>query len=155
MALEIEHKFLVKNDLWRSNVISETRLQQGYLANQKNASVRIRTGNGKAHLNIKSTTLGIRRLEFEYEIPLADAREMLREIAIQPFIDKTRYIVRNGAHDWELDVFEGENHGLIVAELELESEDEPFELPEWAGEEVSGDVKYYNVNLIKHPFSQW
>ena len=155
MALEIEYKFLVKNDLWRSNVISETRLQQGYLANQKNASVRIRTGNGKAHLNIKSTTLGIRRLEFEYEIPLADAREMLREIAIQPFIDKTRYIVRNGAHDWELDVFEGENHGLIVAELELESEDEPFELPEWAGEEVSGDVKYYNVNLIKHPFSQW
>ncbi|MCB1753047.1 MAG: CYTH domain-containing protein [Gammaproteobacteria bacterium] len=155
MALEIERKFLVKNDLWQNHVISESRLQQGYLANQKNASVRIRTGNGKAHLNIKGTTLGIRRLEYEYEIPLADATEMLREIALRPYIDKTRYIVRNGVHEWELDVFEGENRGLVVAELELESEDEPFELPDWAGDEVSGDIRYYNVNLIKHPFSRW
>ena len=155
MALEIERKFLVKNDLWRDSVVSESRLQQGYLANQKNASVRIRTGNGKAHLNIKSTTLGIRRLEYEYEIPMADATEMLSEIAEQPFIDKTRYIVRHAGHDWELDVFEGENHGLVVAELELESEEEPFELPDWAGEEVSGDIRYYNVNLIKHPYSRW
>jgi adenylate cyclase len=155
MALEIERKFLVKNDSWRSGVVSESRLQQGYLANQKNVSVRIRTGNGKAHLNIKSTILGIRRLEYEYEIPMADASEMLREIALQPFIDKTRYIIRHGGHDWELDVFAGENQGLIVAELELDSEDESFELPDWAGEEVSDQVKYYNVNLIKHPFSQW
>jgi len=96
MALEIERKFLVKNELWRDNVVSNTRLQQGYLANQKNASVRIRTGNGKAFLNIKSVTVGIRRLEFEYEIPLDDATEMLQQIAEQPFIDKTRYIVRCG-----------------------------------------------------------
>lgn len=155
MGLEIERKYLVINELWKKNVTSESRLQQGYLANQKNASVRIRTGKGKAHLNIKSTTIGIRRLEYEYEIPITDANEMLREIAIQPFIEKTRYIVRNGGHDWELDVFEGENRGLIVAELELDSEEEPFEIPEWAGEEVSGDVKYYNVNLINHPYSRW
>jgi len=155
MALEIERKFLVKNELWRDNVVSNTRLQQGYLANQKNASVRIRTGNGKAFLNIKSVTVGIRRLEFEYEIPLDDATEMLQQIAEQPFIDKTRYIVRCGKHEWELDVFEGENRGLVVAELELESEDERFELPDWAGDEVSDDTRYYNVNLIKHPFSQW
>ncbi len=155
MSLEIERKFLVKNELWRDNVVSNTRLQQGYLANQKNASVRIRTGNGKAFLNIKSVTVGIRRLEFEYEIPLDDATEMLQQIAEQPFIDKTRYIVRCGKHEWELDVFEGENRGLVVAELELESEDELFELPDWAGNEVSDDTRYYNVNLIKHPFSQW
>jgi len=155
MALEIERKFLVKNELWRDNVVSNTRLQQGYLANQKNTSVRIRTGNGKAFLNIKSVTVGIRRLEFEYEIPLDDATEMLQQIAEQPFIDKTRYIVRCGKHEWELDVFEGENRGLVVAELELESEDERFELPDWAGDEVSDDTRYYNVNLIKHPFSQW
>ncbi len=155
MALEIERKFLVKNELWRDDVVSNTRLQQGYLANQKNASVRIRTGNGKAFLNIKSVTVGIRRLEFEYEIPLDDATEMLQQIAEQPFIDKTRYIVRCGKHEWELDVFEGENRGLVVAELELESEDELFELPDWAGNEVSDDTRYYNVNLIKHPFSQW
>ncbi|MCP4288492.1 MAG: CYTH domain-containing protein [Gammaproteobacteria bacterium] len=155
MSLEIERKFLVKNELWRDNVVSNTRLQQGYLANQKNASVRIRTGNGKAFLNIKSVTVGIRRLEFEYEIPLDDATEMLQQIAEQPFIDKTRYIVRCGKREWELDVFEGENRGLVVAELELESEDELFELPDWAGNEVSDDTRYYNVNLIKHPFSQW
>ncbi len=155
MALEIERKFLVKNELWRDDVVSNTRLQQGYLANQKNASVRIRTGNGKAFLNIKSVTVGIRRLEFEYEIPLDDATEMLQQIAEQPFIDKTRYIVRCGKREWELDVFEGENRGLVVAELELESEDELFELPDWAGDEVSDDTRYYNVNLIKHPFSQW
>ena len=155
MGLEIERKYLVINDLWKNNVIAESHLQQGYIKKKKNASIRIRTGNGKAHLNIKSTTVGIRRLEYEYEIPIADAREMLREIALQPYIEKTRYIVRNGGHDWELDVFAGENRGLIVAELELDSEDEPFELPVWAGEEVSGDVKYYNVNLINHPYSRW
>ncbi|MCP5418165.1 MAG: CYTH domain-containing protein [Chromatiaceae bacterium] len=155
MALEIERKFLVINDSWKENVISSSRLMQGYLTNQHKASVRIRTGNGKAHLNIKSTTVGIKRLEFEYEIPLDDAEIMLREIAQQPFIDKTRYLVRCGEHNWELDLFEGENHGLVVAELELKSENETFVMPDWAGKEVSDDVRYYNVNLIKHPYSRW
>lgn len=155
MAIEIERKFLVKNDLWHNQVVSQERLKQGYLANQANASVRIRISDGNAHLNIKSTTLGIRRLEFEYEIPFADAEAMLEGIAERPFIDKTRYKVRCGGHIWELDVFEGENRGLRVAELELASEGERFEIPEWAGQEVSDDVRYYNVNLIKNPYSQW
>ena len=155
MATEIERKFLVKNDLWREHVVSETRLKQGYLCNNPNASVRVRTGNGKAYLNIKSTTLGIKRMEFEYPIPIQDAEEMLAGIAEKPFIDKSRFKVSCGDHIWELDVFYGENEGLVVAELELDAEDEVFEMPVWAGEEVSDDVRYYNVNLIKHPYRQW
>ena len=155
MATEIERKFLVKNDLWQDAVVSESRMKQGYLTSQGNASVRVRIAKDKAFLNIKSATLGIRRLEFEYEIPLADADEMLSTVAEQPFIDKTRYHVKHGRHIWELDVFEGENLGLIVAELELESEDESFEVPPWSGEEVSGDPRYYNVSLVKEPYSRW
>ena len=155
MATEIERKFLVVNDQWREHVLSESRLKQGYLANQINASIRVRIGNGKAHLNIKSTTIGVSRSEFEYEVPTEDAEAMLREVAQQPFIDKTRYKVRCGDHVWDLDVFEGENRGLVVAEVELAHENEPFEMPPWAGEEVSGEAKYYNVNLVAHPFSRW
>ena len=107
MATEIERKFLVTNEQWREHVLSESRLKQGYLANQINASIRVRMGNGKAHLNIKSTTIGISRSEFEYEVPTEDAEAMLREVAQQPFIDKTRYKVRCGGHVWDLDVFEG------------------------------------------------
>ena len=155
MGIEIERKFLVANDSWRKDVISETRLKQGYLANQERASVRVRIGGDKAYLNIKSATLGIRRSEFEYEIPLADAEDMLEQIAIRPFIDKTRYTLKCGEHLWEVDLFYGENEGLIVAEVELEAEDENFKIPDWAGEEVSGDPKYFNVCLVKHPFSKW
>ena len=155
MATEIERKFLVKNDLWQDAVVSEARMKQGYLTSRGNASIRVRIANDKAFLNIKSATLGIRRLEFEYEIPLADADEMLASVAEQPFIDKTRYKVKHGGHLWELDVFEGENLGLIVAEVELASEDESFEVPPWSGEEVSEDPRYYNVNLVKEPYSLW
>ncbi|MES9856745.1 MAG: CYTH domain-containing protein [Sedimenticola sp.] len=155
MAIEIERKFLVKSDDWKASVVSESVLKQGYLANQPNASVRVRTGNGKAYLNIKSVTIGIKRAEFEYEIPLDDAEDMLAQVAEQPFIDKTRYKVKCGEHIWDLDVFEGANSGLIVAEVELNSEDETFELPSWAGDEVSGEIRYYNVNLVQHPYSNW
>jgi len=155
MATEIERKFLVVNDQWREHVLSESRLKQGYLANQINASIRVRTGNGKAHLNIKSSTIGVSRSEFEYEVPMEDAEAMLREVAQQPFIDKTRYKVRCGGHVWDLDVFEGENQGLVVAEVELAHEDEHFEMPPWAGDEVSGDAKYYNVHLVALPYSRW
>ncbi len=155
MATEIERKFLVQNDLWRDQVIEESRLQQGYLANQNNASIRVRTANGRAWLNIKSATMGIRRLEFEYEIPLEDAEQILQEIAQQPFIDKIRYKVKCGDHVWDLDVFEGANNGLVVAEVELGTEDEAFEMPQWAGAEVSGDPRYYNVNLVQHPYRDW
>lgn len=155
MGIEIERKFLVKNDQWRKSVVSDAVMKQGYVANQTNASVRVRIASGKAHLNIKSSTIGIKRAEFEYEIPLEEAEEILAQIAEQPFIDKTRYKVKCGEHIWELDIFEGANRGLIVAEIELNSEDEAFELPEWAGDEVSGDPKYYNVSLVNHPFNQW
>lgn len=155
MGIEIERKFLVKNDQWRKSVVSDAVMKQGYIANQANASVRVRIAKGKAHLNIKSSTIGIKRAEFEYEIPIEEAEEILAQVAEQPFIDKTRYKVKCGNHVWELDIFEGPNSGLVVAEIELNSEDEAFELPEWAGEEVSGDPKYYNVNLVNHPFSQW
>ncbi|WP_428634748.1 CYTH domain-containing protein [Sedimenticola sp.] len=155
MALEIERKFIVINDKWKSGVVSESVLKQAYIANQPNATVRIRVANGLAHLNIKSATTGISRAEFEYPIPLADAEQMLQQIALQPFIDKTRYQVKWGNHTWDLDLFAGENRGLVMAEVELSSEDESFELPPWAGDEVSGDPRYYNSNLVKHPYSQW
>ncbi|MCW8944188.1 MAG: CYTH domain-containing protein [Sedimenticola sp.] len=155
MAIEIERKYLVINDKWKDNVISESVLKQGYVANQPNATVRVRIAKGHAHLNIKSATTGITRAEYEYEIPLADAEKILAEIAEQPFIDKTRYKVRCGDHTWDLDQFAGENSGLVMAEIELTHENEPFELPEWAGEEVSGDARYYNSCLVKKPFSTW
>ena len=155
MGLEIERKFLVVNDQWRDAVVSKSRLQQGYLATQANASIRVRISDDRAWLNVKGTTVGVSRHEFEYEIPLQDAREMLQHVAEKPFIDKTRYRVRHGEHIWDLDLFAGENAGLIVAEVELESESQPFELPPWAGEEVSHDTRYYNVNLVKHPYSRW
>jgi len=155
MGIEIERKFLVVNDGWRKDVISETRLKQGYLANQERASVRVRIAGHQAHLNIKSATLGIRRSEFEYEIPLSDAEDMLEKVAIRPFIDKTRHRVKCGEHIWEVDLFHGENRGLIVAEIELSSEDESFKIPEWVGDEVSGDTRYFNVCLVKHPFCKW
>ena len=155
MGIEIERKFLVANDAWRKDVISEAHLKQGYLANQERASVRVRIGDGRAYLNIKSATLGIRRSEFEYEIPISDAEEMLEQVAIRPFIGKTRYRVKCGEHIWEVDLFHGENEGLIVAEIELAAEDESFEMPEWAGKEVSDDVRYFNVCLVKRPFCRW
>ncbi len=131
MAIEIERKFLVANDEWKRSVVSEAVLKQGYLANQANASVRVRIDGDKANLNIKSITIGIKRAEFEYEVPLDDAEEMLAKVAERPFIDKIRYKVKCGEHIWELDVFAGENSGLVVAEIELDSEDEAFELPAW------------------------
>jgi adenylate cyclase len=155
MAIEIERKYLVKNDKWKPFVESEAIMMQGYLASLTNVSIRVRVAKGKAHLNIKSATLGISRSEYEYEIPLLDGEEMLANLTTGSVIDKVRYRVRCGDHTWELDVFHGDNAGLIVAELELNSEDEAFEMPEWAGEEVSGDPKYYNASLVKHPYRDW
>jgi len=155
MAVEIERKYLVINDKWKSSVDSESTLKQGYLATVPKASIRVRVANDKAHLNIKSVTLGISRSEYEYEIPLEDGEEMLANLTTDPIIDKVRYRVRCGDHTWDLDLFHGDNEGLIVAEIELASEDEVFEVPEWVGEEVSGDPKYYNASLVKHPYCDW
>ncbi len=155
MAIEIERKFLVLNDSWRSAAGAGVRYRQGYLSNAGPASVRVRIGGGRAHLNLKSATLNMQRSEYEYEIPLADAEEMLDGLALRPLIEKTRYEVHHGAHVWEVDVFEGDNAGLVVAEVELSSPDEAVELPDWAGEEVTDDARYYNVCLVQHPFKDW
>ncbi|MDJ0807277.1 MAG: CYTH domain-containing protein [Gammaproteobacteria bacterium] len=155
MAVEIERKYLVINDKWKSFVESESVMQQAYLATLPNASIRVRIANGQAHLNIKSATLGIRRSEYEYEIPRRDAEEMLANLTSGSVIDKVRYKVRCGDHLWDLDQFRGDNAGLVVAEVELLSEGEVFELPEWVGEEVSSDPKYYNASLVKHPYCDW
>ena len=154
MALEIERKFLLKNDNWKALVKEEFLIKQGYLNSAKERTVRIRTYGDKGIITIKGKTKNLTRKEFEYAIPLTEALQML-EIAEKPIIEKTRFIVINNGNTWEIDVFEGMNNGLLVAEIELESENEKFEIPEWIGQEVSTDPKYYNACLIKHPFTEW
>lgn len=155
MATEIERKFLVLNEAWKAHADEGTRFRQGYLVGAKVASVRVRIEGARANLNIKSATLGIRRQEFEYAIPLEDAQELLDTLCERPLIEKTRYHVEDRGRVWEIDVFEGDNAGLVVAEIELASEDEVFERPDWLGEEVSHDPRYYNVCLVKHPYKEW
>ncbi len=157
MGVEIERKFLVKDDSWRSDVESKTHLRQGYLADgaDAKATVRVRVTDDAAFLTIKGTTPGIRRSEYEYPIPLADAQAMLRELVMHSVVDKTRHWVRSGGRLWEVDLFAGENEGLVMAELELGSEHETFELPVWAGKDVSEDPRYYNANLARNPYKHW
>lgn len=155
MAREIERKFLVTGEGWRQGVERSVRYRQGYLSSDKGCSIRVRVSEAGAHLNIKSATLGVQRHEFEYAIPLADAHEMLDTLCSGPLIEKTRHYVPHGGHLWEVDVFEGDNAGLVVAEIELAREDEPFERPDWVGEEVSQDPRYYNVCLVEHPYKTW
>jgi adenylate cyclase len=155
MGKEIERKFLLQSDAWRGQVSDSMRLVQGYLCRRDDGAVRVRIKGERAELNIKHTLDGINRLEYEYEIPPADAREMLDQVAHRPVIDKTRHLVRHGDHLWEIDEFHGENAGLIIAEIELGHADEAFALPDWAGEEVSDDARYYNSNLSKVPYSRW
>lgn len=155
MAIEIERKFLVTDDSWRATADAGTRYRQGYIIGGARASVRVRLEGDRAFLNIKSATLGVRRTEFEYPIPVADAEAMLASLCEKPLIEKTRYILDDGEHHWEVDVFAGENAGLVVAELELDNENEVFQRPAWLGEEVSHDPRYYNVSLVKHPYKDW
>lgn len=155
MAVEIERKFLLKNDNWKTSVSHSTHIRQGYLAPLSRSSIRVRIEGQAANINIKSATLGIRRTEYEYPIPMADAIEMLDNLCEEPQINKTRHLVKNNQHTWEIDEFYDDNQGLLVAEIELSSEDEKFDSPEWLGEEVTEDTRYYNVNLIKHPFKDW
>lgn len=160
MGIEIERKFLVLNDRWRAAADAGMRYRQAYLsrvtgADAVRSSIRVRTDGEHAYLNIKSATLGIRRQEYEYEIPLAEAEAMLADLCVGAVVEKTRYHVTVGAHVWEIDVFEGGNAGLIVAEIELGHEDEAFERPDWLGAEVSDDPRYYNVCLADRPYSSW
>lgn len=155
MGIEIEHKYTLKNDDWRNHVTRSERMVQGYMAGNERASVRIRITGDKANLNIKSATLGVRRQEWQYDIPLADAETMLNDLCEKPVIDKVRHYVIVGGKTWEVDEFYGDNKGLIVAEIELESETEQFELPDWVDQNVSEDTRYYNVSLVKHPYKNW
>lgn len=154
MGIEIERKYLVKNDSWRDSADDGTAFEQGYLSSNRDCSVRVRIEGDQARLNIKSATLGVVRQEFEYSIPLNEARELLDSFCPNT-VSKTRYLIPFAGKTWELDVFSKSNAGLIVAEIELEHEDEQPELPDWAGKEVSGDPRYYNTELSRHPYSRW
>ena len=152
MAKEIERKFLVQES-WQPRSAG-VKSAQGYLSTVPERTVRVRIKGEKGYLTIKGKNEGISRAEFEYEIPLQDAEELL-QLAEQPVLRKRRYLEQHGGSLWEIDVFAGENEGLIVAEIELPEEQAAFTKPDWLGEEVSGDVRYYNANLIKQPFSLW
>jgi len=154
VGTEIERKFLVANDAWRGASTGQ-RCVQGYLAFGPPVAVRVRIMAGVATLNVKTATVSIARHEFEYEIPVEDAEALLRTSCAGAAIEKTRHCVEYGGKTWEVDVFEGANAGLVVAEIELDTEDEPFARPPWVGAEVSGDPRYLNTSLCQHPFTRW
>ncbi len=154
MAKEIERKFLVTGEDWRA-LAEGIPYRQGYLSSAKECTVRVRTVGPRAFLTVKGMTVGATRAEYEYEIPPADCNAMLETLAQKPIIEKTRYRIPHDGHVWEVDEFFGENRGLIVAEIELRSEEEAFARPAWIGSEVTGDPRYYNANLIANPFTRW
>lgn len=153
MAVEIERKFLVYADRLPA-LVDGQRIVQGYIATADRTTVRVRLSDQQAWLTLKGMTTGISRAEFEYPIPAEDARLMLDQLCNGGHVEKTRYRIAHGL-TWELDVFEGDNIGLIVAELELSSEAQAFERPEWVGQEVSHDPRYSNLVLARHPYQQW
>ena len=154
MGIEIEKKFLLTGKEWKQ-LATGTAYRQGYLNSVKERTVRVRTINDQGFLTIKGVSVGATRLEYEYEIPLEDANALLDELCEKPLIEKNRYKVNFNGFTWEIDEFFGENDGLIVAEIELESEDQAFDKPDWVGEEVTGDSRYFNSNLINNPYSKW
>ncbi|RIJ47533.1 CYTH domain-containing protein [Maribellus luteus] len=151
--LEIERKFLVDNNKWKPSVAGE-KIRQGYLSTDKERVVRVRTKGDKAFLTIKGKMQGITRTEFEYEIPVNDALALLKMCLNYP-IEKTRYKELHFGKWWEIDVFEGENEGLLLAEIELQHENEQVQLPGWVGEEVTQDLRYYNSYMSQTPYSAW
>jgi adenylate cyclase len=154
VGVEIERKFLVRGDGWRA-LGHPVLLRQGYLSSDPARTVRVRIEGGQGTLTIKGKSVGATRGEWEYPIPLEEAAELLDRLCQQPLIEKYRSRIAVGGHTWEVDEFLGANAGLTVAEIELASEQESFALPDWAGEEVTGDPRYYNSSLIRLPFSQW
>jgi CYTH domain-containing protein len=152
MAQEIERKFLVKNDQWRQYEGQTTIYRQGYIYTQNATTVRVRVAGSQGFLTIKGKTSGKTRTEFEYSIPLEEAQEMLDNLCDPPLIEKTRTKLKIGNLTWEIDEFTGENEGLILAEVELDDENQEIEIPEWIGEEVTDDPRYYNANLVKNPY---
>jgi len=154
MGVEIERKFLVDGDAWRT-LGEATLLRQGYLSLEPTRTVRVRIDGERAFLTIKGKSVGASRGEWEYPIPVPDAAELLDGLCQQPLVEKVRHRIAIGAHTWEVDEFLGANAGLVVAEIELASEAETFEKPDWIGREVTGDARYFNSNLIRQPYSQW
>lgn len=161
MGIEIEKKFLVTGDSWKAQAYKTTRMAQGYLNDMKamrdgtqKASVRVRIAGDQAFLNMKSRELGHTRQEFDYEIPLADAEDLLK-LCVGGLIDKHRHYVKHEGFVWEVDEFLGDNQGLIVAEIELPDADAVFERPEWCGIEVTDKIRYYNLALAERSFAQW
>ncbi len=154
MPEEIERKFLVIGDGWRDAAVG-TRFRQGFLSTEPERTVRVRVAGARGSITVKGKTVGAKREEFEYEIPLQDVERMLDGLCERPLIEKVRYTLCVGRHTWEVDVFEGENAGLVIAEVELESEEEAFDKPDWAGEEVTDEPRYFNSNLVAKPFRTW
>lgn len=155
MGREIERKFLIKDDSWRAVVNRRLQVIQGYLANNERCSVRVRLSGDTGYLNIKDMKIGVSRAEYEWSIPVDEAREILYTLCAPGLIEKTRHYVAMGPHVWEIDVFDGANQGLVVAEIELSAIDEEFLRPPWLGEEVTDDSRYYNVCLAQAPYNTW
>jgi len=153
MGKEIEHKFLVNGDGWDPAGGDGTLQRQGYLAIEKTHTVRVRVAGGRARLNVKSAQVGLTRAEYEYDIPLDDAEELLGLCPL--VIEKTRYKREFAGHTWEIDVFHGRNDGLVTAEVEVASESETFQRPPWAGTDVSRDHRFRVAYLVDHPYPEW
>ena len=154
MGVEIERKFLLSGDAWRQ-LGEPVLLRQGYLCSDPERTVRVRIEGEEGRLTIKSKGSGVRRGEWEYPIPLPEAQELLDTLCERPLVEKYRRRIEHAGFTWEVDEFLGENAGLVVAEIELPSEDTVFARPDWIGQEVSGDKRYYNSSLIRFPYSQW
>lgn len=155
MGQEIERKFLIHHDKWEQiEKPAGKTLKQGYILTDPHKTIRVRTTDNKAWLTIKGISTGATRLEYEYEIPLSEAIELLDNFS-DTALEKVRYEIIYAGKTWEIDVFSGDNLGLVVAEIELESEDEYFDLPTWVSTEITSDQRYYNSNLTKHPFKDW
>lgn len=155
MPREIERKFLVTGE-YKSQAFAHSRIVQGYICSARGCTVRVRLRDGRGYLTIKgaSDAAGMSRYEWEKEISREEAEELMK-LCEEGVIDKTRYLVRSGSHVFEVDEFYGDNEGLVMAEVELASEDEPFDRPAFIGREVTGDVRYYNSQLMKHPYREW
>ena len=154
MGIEIERKFLVIGTAWKENAMPVSCCQ-GYLCPGSGVTVRVRTMGGRGFLTVKGRGEGLARSEYEYEIPVDEAREMLDELCVKPLIVKERYRLVHDGLVWEVDEFAGENRGLVLAEVELASEDQAVSLPDWVGREVSNDPRYYNAALVGNPYSRW
>lgn len=159
MAREIERKFLVSGQAWKALAFKHTHFAQGYLNDIQDctskSSVRVRIEGDKANLNIKSLEIGLSRDEYEFVIPMHEAQKILKTLTVGPVIEKVRYLVRYGNHIWEIDEFQGDNAGLVIAEVEMDSENDQILMPAWAGAEVTHEARFYNVSLSRYPYKDW